>query len=596
MDENAPELAIATKQARVRLRAYVQARLRLASAVLLWESLWPALWPATLIAGTFAALAAFDVLPLLPSWLHGIVLLGFALALVGALIKAHSDIVRPDRRAAERRLERETGLIHRPLAAIEDQPAEKNLSPAQSELWRAHRQRMSAALNRLKVGLPHAGLARRDPYGIRVILALALIVAVADARDDVWHRLERAVTPHFPNLTAPPPSLDVWVVPPEYTGLPTVVLAKSTGGTAAAEPEEKISTMNVPAGSTLFAQVRGVRSAPKLRLGNTASAFAPLSGDSFQTSAVLRSPLRAAIEEGSSTLGAWLLAVVPDEPPTIALKERPTQTERGALHLSYHVTDDYGVVAAKGVITRAAPGAQPGEAAGGTPAPGTERIEIPLPLPSGPVKDAESTSYHDLTAHPWAGTQVTMTLEATDGAGQTGTGEPVGFILPERQFRNPVARAIVAERKKLTLDPDAHHAVAAGLVAIAQQPQQYNNDIVVYMALNSAIDRLMLDDTPSAIASVQGLLWDTALRLEDQGASLAQQDLRQIEKELRDALARGADSDEIKRLMNKLQQAMDRYLEALQQGAEPNEPQSPEGAQDQSAQSYRPEDLRNMLD
>ena len=96
-------------------RGYVRRRLHLATAALLWETLWPALWPAVLIGGAFLALALFDLLPALPLAFHAGVLIAFAITFFAALYRARSEIGWPGRRAAERRIERETGLAHRPL-------------------------------------------------------------------------------------------------------------------------------------------------------------------------------------------------------------------------------------------------------------------------------------------------------------------------------------------------------------------------------------------------------------------------------------------------------------------------------------------------
>ena len=89
------------------------------------------------------------------------------------------------------------------------------------------------------------------------------------------------------------------------------------------------------------------------------------------------------------------------------------QSERGALRLSYHVSDDYGVVSARGTISRANQPADSAEDRGeddetGAPPP-EQPIEVPLPLPGGKVTNADAATYHDLTAHPWAGTKVTIT-------------------------------------------------------------------------------------------------------------------------------------------------------------------------------------------
>ena len=45
---------------------------------------------------------------------------------------------------------------------------------------------------------------------------------------------------------------------------------------------------------------------------------------------------------------------------------------------------------------------------------------MPLQLPRANAKQIEGKASQDLTAHPWAGLKVRMTLAARDQAGQTG--------------------------------------------------------------------------------------------------------------------------------------------------------------------------------
>src|SRR5690625_6299700 len=89
-------------------------KLLLARLSLLWEGLWPALLPATLLLGIFLTIAFLDLLPLLPPWLHALVLLFFLLAFAGLLHRGLQGLELPDRAAAQRRLERDSGLAHRP--------------------------------------------------------------------------------------------------------------------------------------------------------------------------------------------------------------------------------------------------------------------------------------------------------------------------------------------------------------------------------------------------------------------------------------------------------------------------------------------------
>ena len=53
-----------------------------------------------------------------------------------------------------------------------------------------------------------------------------------------------------------------------------------------------------------------------------------------------------------------------------------------------------------------------------------------------------------------------MTLIARDQAGQTGESAPYEFVLPERTFTKPLAKAVVEQRKKLVRDPTSPEGVA----------------------------------------------------------------------------------------------------------------------------------------
>ena len=57
-------------------------KLLVARASMVWEQLWRGLWPALSVIVLFLALALFGVLPVLPGWLHALVLA----ALLGAFL------------------------------------------------------------------------------------------------------------------------------------------------------------------------------------------------------------------------------------------------------------------------------------------------------------------------------------------------------------------------------------------------------------------------------------------------------------------------------------------------------------------------------
>ena len=545
-------------------------RLFLAGAALAWERLWPALWPAVGVGGVFLALALFDLPALLPVVLHAALLAVFALAMGAALVPAIRRFRLPGREAERRRIEQASGLAHRPLTALEDRLSAPGKDAAAAALWQAHRRRMAAQVRALRVGWPKAGLVRRDPLALRAALALVLLLAAIDAGQDWSQRLARALNPSFvPGAAAAQTTLDIWVTPPDYTGLPPQFLP-------ATAPDQPIA---VPTGSTVLAQVQSNGSPPRLRIDDASAEFARVDEHNFKGSAVLTGGHRLAVEADGRTLGAWPIAIVPDLPPKIDFAKPPQRTQRAVLRLEYQASDDYGVESAKAIIAR------PGDAGG--------PLVLDLPLPGQHLHEAHDASYHDLTAHPWAGLPVDIHLEALDALGQAGESDTLRITLPERVFHHPVARAIIEQRRQLTLDPTQREVVAETLSDLSLKPRLFNDDTVVFLALRTAQARLVLDKTAAAVPSVQQLLWETAVRIEDGRASLVQRDLRDAMKALQDALARNAPDAEIQQLMRELQQAIDRYLQALAQNMQ---------QQDQDQQPADPsrmlsqQDLQRMLD
>ena len=89
-------------------------------------------------------------------------------------------------------------------------------------------------------------------------------------------------------------------------------------------------------------------------------------------------------------------------------------------------------------------------------------------------------------------------------------------------------------------------------------------------------------------------LWQMAVDIEDGDMSDAQDALRNAENALQQALERGASDDEIKQLMDKLREAMDRYMQALAQQLKNN--QQLARPLDPNAQVMSQRDLQNMLD
>ncbi len=556
-------------------------RISLSAAALFWERLWRALWPPLAIAALFFILALLDFLPHLPGWLHAILLGGFALAFALLLWMELHDLSLPGYREARRRLEQINALAHRPLEALDDSIAGgAEADPVARELWRRHQERMRETVALMRVGAARPGLIHRDPLTLRFALVLGLAIALLIAGGDAPDRLLRAVSPGIVAAGGGVPvTLDAWLTPPPYTGQPPVFL--SGGGRMPAE-----DPVTVPQGSILVAQIGGAGAAPEFALpdGLPAPAFDPVGGTNYRAEVPLETGGRVAVLLRGKELGGWNIEIVPDAPPSAAFLREPGRTPLAALRLDFEAHDDYGLAAVSATVRRPA----------GTAGAADESIVFDLPLPSLNAADASGTGYQDLTAHPWAGLPVEIQLTARDGRGQRGTSGAIATVLPEREFQHPVARAIVEQRKHLAADPiGARHTVGAALRTIARDTAAFDGDVTVFLALTASSQRLRHSTAPKAPEEVMQILWDTALRLEDGKLSLAARELRRLQKDLADALSRDATDEELTRLMDRLEAALDELMDALAK----MQPRDSEGMPiDPNAMAISREDLRAMFD
>ena len=549
----------------------------LVRAALLFETLLRCLWRAALVVGLFVAVALFDLLPALPGWLHSLLLVGLALALLLALWRGFSEFRWPAAREAARRLELDAGVAHRPLTAIDDQLASGSGNQDSEALWIEHRRRLNADLSRLRAKAPHPVMAGVDPRALRALVAILLVIGVILGHEDWRERLTAALEPNLAMAEiAGPAKIDVWVNPPSYTEVAPMLLDPAPIGDGPA--------LAIPVNSTLLGQVQGGRGVPSLVIDEAEQPFEAITEGTYRLSQELTGGARLAVRQGNSEIAAWSIEVVPDLEPAIEFLAPPGRTDRSILRLDYLAEDDYGLTSVTAQITR-------------IDDPAAEPIELALPLPGSNVRNAENTSFHDLTPHPWAGIAVEIKFQARDAADQLGESDAVRTVLPERIFNHPVARALVELRKQLTLDPTARLPVVKGLAELNRRPAHFFHDIVVSLALRVAERRLIHDGSEAAVPQVQQLMWDTALRIEDGELSIAERDLREIQQQLQEALAEGASDEEIQQLMDALEQAISRFLEAL---AEQLQEQMAEGQEMQplgpESQVLDSSELRELLD
>ena len=552
----------------------------------------PLLLPAGLILA-FLALAWSGAFAALGPLARAGLTAGFGLAFLASLLRLRG-VRWPDTAAIAARLDASRPDLHRPLAALADRPASDD--GVALALWDAHRRRAEQSARVLAAGPGDPRLREKDPVALRLAVVLSALVAFGLAGEERLPRLAAAFDWTTPRAPEVPPRLDVWIDPPTYTGKPPIFLSGTPGEGEA---------IRAPAGSIVQ-----VRSAAALREGRkdeppaldlahgsglavpppppplAEGAKPPTVDPSVRLARrILNGDDRLVVRLGSREVAAYRLVAIPDEPPRVDLRDARAESanrerqEPGGLRLAYTLHDDYGIAKAELRLRRA--GSAP-EARTLFPAPTTH-----LSLRIGAGEAAVPTE-----DHPWAGETVQVSIEAEDDLGQKAESAAKTVTLPARTFTQPLARALVEQRRQLNFDPDRTDRVALALDALLFAPERFTPAIGDYMAIDFIRAQLRSARGDDDLREVANALWDLALHFENGDMTEAERRLREAEARLREALERGAPQDEIRRLAEELRRAMDQFLrefaERALQNRDPNA--------DRNAPPVNPENLLTQRD
>jgi len=568
---------------------HLEGALGRAKWVLLWERVWPPLAGVLTVTGLFLAVSWLGLWLWLPPMGRAVgifvffVLLfpPFIVALVLALFRV------PSRHDRLRRLDTVSGLAHRPATAIADEMATPESDTWSKVLWRAHVEQALAKVRNLRAGLPSPRLMLRDPLALR---ALVLILAVATFVAAGGERTRRiAALFDWQGVVLPPNfRLDAWVSPPSYTAKPPVILPGVRPGD---QPPVEAAAVSVPVGSVLIIRASGQAQLDVAVKGG----LAEVAGDQRPQAPAGTEERRYTItDRGSATLRGignddivWAFNAIPDQPPKISLAKDPEPQTRGSLALSYRLEDDYGVAEAHATFALKDP------VAGARPLFGPP--DFVLALPQARTRNGVGQTTKDMAENPWAGAKVDMTLLAKDDAGNEGRSEPFELTLPERIFVNPLARALIEQRRDLALDAETRDRVLIALDALTIAPEKFVPEVPVYLALRSLFWNLASAKSDDDLRGVVKRMWDTAVQIEDGNLSDAEAALRQAQERLRNALERGASDEEIKRLMDELRAALDKYLQALAEQMRKN-PQMARPLDPNMSRMLSQRDLQSMID
>ena len=559
--------------------------LQRAKYAIAWETAWPHLARLLTVAGLFLAVSWAGLWLVLPFVARAIGLGLFVFLALGAVF----PLLRfrwPSREAALNRLDRGTGIRHRPATALTDTLATQD--PVALALWQAQRERTLASIKRIRAGLPSPRLAIHDPWALRALVAVLMVAAYIAASDE---RMLRTYAAFDWNGVLSPANIrvDAWVTPPLYTGKPPIILS-TANKEAAAVPAA--GPMPVPAGSTLI--VRSSGGTLDVVAGGNVTEAAPteqapkgtnerhftITGDG---TAHVRAP---------SGQPQWKFSAIPDRAPTIALAKDPERQARGSLQMSYKIEDDYGVTEAQARFAF-----RPGDApkADAEPRPLFEAPRFPLVLPNARTRNGVGQTVKDLSEDPYAGAEVTLTLTAKDEAGNEGRSEPFNMRLPERLFTKPLARALIEQRRILALDANQNGQVYAALDALMIAPDLFTPEAGQYLGLYSVARQLEAARNDDAMREVVASLWALAVTIEDGNITDVDKALRAAQEALKQALERGASDEEIKKLTENLRAALDNFIRQLAE-QQRNNPQQLARPLDPNTKMLSQQDLKNMID
>ncbi|WP_245410565.1 TIGR02302 family protein [Notoacmeibacter marinus] len=551
-------------------------------AAMVAERLWPLILPLLLIGGLFLIAAWFGLFRVAGDTVRYGLLVAFGAGVIWSLLRLR-HFRSPTAGEIDLRLERHNRLHHRPIATQTDHLADTSASdPLARALWREHQKRMAGRIGALGTGLPASDIARRDPYALRTLVPLFLVIAFAFSFSDAGGRITDAFSAQAGGPGTPPTRIDAWVTPPDYTGRAPVFLT--------AEQNRSETLFTVPRFSTVTVRVIG---------GETGVDWTPIGGeaasiprsdseqrpDTAQYDYVLENDGTLAV--GGGQAGPFAFSVTPDSPPEVRFTEAPAEEATGALALKYRLTDDYGVVSAEAIVATLDPPDPEARPLYEPPV-----IDLRIPPRRG---DGAGETVTELIESPFAGMAVGIHIMAEDAAGQSSRSRTAEIFLPERRFTNPLALAVLEQRQLLAMDADDKPYVERLLKATMLRPEQTIPRLADYLALSTVVSRLDQAETDDQLRAVVDYMWEVAIGIEDGNMSAAEKRLRDAQQALREAIERGASPDEIDALMQELRTAMAEYIRELAENAarDPNRANQPPP---DPSQTMTGEDLQDMLD
>ena len=445
-------------------------------------------------------------------------------------------------------------LLERPLAAIQDVQATGRDDPNSASLWDAHLVRMYHKAAAAKAVGPDVQVAPQDPYALRYMALLFFFVGTIFGTSYAWNGGSRAPE----GAAMPGPSWEVWMQPPSYANRPTLYLNEV--------PDQRLS---VPQDSMIMVRLYGDDG--KYIVDESVSGRVeklPSAADQNQQFVVVQSGDLAILGPNEAR---WDLDVIADLPPEVVVEGDIERDSEGTFDLTFTASDDFGVTSGWAWVRlnlaevdrryglAAAPASQP-------------NIELPLPLTiTGDRSNFNDTLVENLSKHVWAHLPVSFVLEVEDLRGQTGLSASLEMALPARRFFDPLAKALMEQRRDLLWSESNRWRVVQILRAVSQQPEQVFRDPEGGLILTKIITQLEESPTREDLGPLAELLWLLALEVEDGDLDQVVEELARAQDKLAEAIKNDAMREEIAQLMEELRQAQREYFKEFAERNPPSE-------------------------
>ena len=521
-----------------------------------------------------------DFLPLELVWGYGIVSL---MALMWTFYHGMRAMKWPSEAEAIARVD--ARLPGRPIAALNDVQAIGAGDMASEAIWNAHLVRMQQKTFEARAVEPDLCLTSKDPFGIRYIALLVMVLALLFG--SIGRVGSVADVANGADFLATGPVWEGWIEPPSYTGKPTLYLADIIA-----------SRVQVAQGSLITFRIYGdvgALSVSETVSGRTEDLVAVT--DPKQGFKVMQEGEVSIVGTGGKT---WKFLLLKDNAPNVEFSGPIEADAKGGMSQLFFATDDYGVIAGTATIELNPAKLQRhhGLAIDGDV---RDAIVIDLPMPfSNDRADFEELLIDDFSEHPWANMPVTMTLQVEDSVGQVGSSEVEQMTLPGRRFFQPIARAVIEQRRDILWAKANAPRVAQVLRAVSNRPDELFPDETTYLRMRHIIRRLenikMTRLTDNVQIEVALALWELAVQLEEGSLAGVRASLERAQERLEEAMRNGATNEEIAELMQDLREVTSDYMQMLAQNVEPNPNGMDQPDSNQDSNSISQDELQTLMD